>query len=177
MPGWTDASTLHPYAVYVLVREREPLPGHEIAARALQRAAAKGAAHWWGHVPQGMAALEAYLADVADPARDFAATPEWFCWAAFERLMARKCCAVWLRRASAVLGGRAAKHALAAADRYEAAFQHYEAYRACIGAGEPSGTGFQERARAPERIAEACVPLRQGLDALTRAAAGVSASR
>jgi hypothetical protein len=39
-----------------------------------------------------LAALRAYLSDVADSSKSLAKCEEWFCWAAFQRLMARRCC-------------------------------------------------------------------------------------
>ncbi len=60
-------------------------------------------------IPQGMAALQQYLADVSDESKDFAECEEWFCWAAFERLMARRCSEVWLRSITGHLDGEAAE--------------------------------------------------------------------
>jgi len=176
MPGWIDVGDLNPYAVYVLVKQRDALPREQITRLALKRAVFKGSAHDWHETRQGMAALRAYLADVRDPARDFASTGEWFCWAAFERLMARRCCAVWLQSAAEQLAGEARDRTLTAAGHYEQAFEHYERYRSEVSAGEPTPRSLQERARAPQRIAtiaplleRAIAAERDGLAALERA--------
>ena len=150
--GWLDADKLNPYAVYVFVRERESLPSQDIVVEALQRAVGKAANHEWRDVPQGMAALRAYRNDVADPSKDFNACAEWFCWAAFERLMARKCAAAWLESASTTVTGEAAKHLNRAAEHYGKAWKHYEEYRIALQAGEPTPESLQQRARTPERI-------------------------
>ncbi|HUW35263.1 MAG TPA: hypothetical protein VM223_26940, partial [Planctomycetota bacterium] len=109
--------------------------------------------HDWKGVPQGLAALEAYLADVADPAKDFENAGPWFCWAAFERLTVRSCCARWLRQAADVLGGDAKKSLQAAAKHYERAAEFYEQYRAESGSGITDGRTLREQARTPEKIA------------------------
>ncbi len=165
MPGWIDVDKLGPYAVYVLVKQGEPMPRKEITRLALKRALAKGAAHDWRGEPQGMAALRAYAADVADSTKDFAQTEEWFCWAAFERLSARRCCAVWLRSAAADLGGSVRKPALAAAEHYGRAFDYYEEYGGEVFACEPAPRTLRERARTPERIAVITPLLEQGIAA------------
>jgi hypothetical protein len=151
--GWFDADQLQPYAVYVLVREREPEPPEQLLAASLRRAAQKGSEHALHGVPQGMSALKAYRADVADAGKDFAKCGEWFCWAAFERLMARKCAAVWLASVALKFKGKLSKYLKDAARRYGRAWRHYEEYRAAVGAGEPTVQSLQQRARTPERIA------------------------
>jgi hypothetical protein len=151
--GWLDADKLQPYAVYVLVREREPEPPEQVLAAALGRAAQKGSEHAWHGVPQGMSALKAYRADVADAGKDFAKCGEWFCWAAFERLMARKCAAVWLASVVPKFKGKPSKCLKEAASHYGRAWRRYEEYRAAAGAGEPTVQSLQQRARTPERIA------------------------
>ena len=164
-PGWIDVDRLGPYAVYSLVRRREARPRHEILRRALERAVSKGKAHSYEGIPQGLAALRVYLADVSDPSKDFAKTGEWFCWAAFERLMARRCCEVWLGLAAAQLDGDARALTLRAADRYREAFECYDRYRSEVGAGEPNPLSTRERARAPERIAVIAEILSRGIAA------------
>lgn len=174
--GWTDVDKLNPYAVYVLVKERDELRRDEITHKALKRAAVKGSAHEWKGAPQGMAALQSYLADVADPTRSFDETEEWFCWAAFERLMARRCCEVWLRSAAVHLKGKARDLTLAAARHYGQAFAIYERYRSEISTGESTRLSLRERARTPERISvivpileEAIAAEAKGLSVLKRA--------
>lgn len=151
--GWLDADKLQPYAVYVLVREREPEPPEHMLAAALRRAAQKGSEHTWHGVPQGMSALKAYRADVADAGKDFAKCGDWFCWAAFERLMARKCAAVWLASLAPKFKGKVGRYLEAAASHYGRAWGHYEEYRAAAQAGEPTAQSLQQRARTPESIA------------------------
>jgi hypothetical protein len=131
----------------------------------LKRALAKGSAHDWRGTPQGIAGLQAYLADVTDPTKDFARTEEWFCWAAFERLAARRCCAVWLRSVAADVTGKARDSALAAAEHYGRAFEFYESYGSEVSTCEPTPRTLRERARAPERIAVIAPHLEQGIAA------------
>jgi len=170
--GWTDIDKLHPYAVYVLVRAREAEPPEQIAREALRRALRKASAHEHGGVPQGIAALRAYLADIADPSKDFAECVEWFCWAAFERLMARKCCSVWLRSLKGLVPDECAGSLDDAAGLYSKAFQLYEQYRAEVAAGEPTPLSLSERARTPERISVIAPLLEQ---AISVEAAGIEA--
>jgi len=143
------------------------MPRGDIAWLALKRAAAKGSAHDWEGTPQGVAGLQAYLADVSDAAKDFEKAEEWFCWAAFERLMARKCCAVWLRATAADVAGKARNSVLAAAEQYARAFDFYDQYRSEVSAGEPTPLTLQERARTPERIAVIAPLLEKGIAAET----------
>lgn len=166
--GWTDVEDLHPYAVYVLVRETEPLPWEEITVQALKRAVQKGSPHEDNGGPAGLAALKAYLADVQDPGKDFEGLGEWFCWAAFERLMARKCAATWLQRATELVPGRARRHVLDAAAGYEQAYRCYEDYRAAVCAGEPTPVSLEQRARTSERIAAIAPLLAGGIEAEAR---------
>jgi hypothetical protein len=181
-PGWIDIDGLQPHAVYAFKRVRDPEPRPDITRQALRRAVAKGRPHDWHGVPQGLAALRQYLADVRDPKKDFAACPDWLCWAAFERLMARRCAEVWLRRVAAELPGgttalatAAAERQVAAADRYGAAFSHYGRYLAALGDGERDRGGGQGLSPAV-RIAEAAPHLEraiaaeaEGLDVLAEA--------
>ena len=162
---WMRLEDFQPTWGFVLVHKGEALPKKELVVRALVRAVRHAAPHDWKGTLQGLAALEAYAGDVADPAKDFEKCKEYFCWAAFERLMARKCCAVWLRSAtgffdveSCALLRRAAKH-------YEKAYECYERYRRACGAGEESVVSFKERARTPEAIAAMVPPLREGIAA------------
>ncbi|MFH1417412.1 MAG: hypothetical protein ABII12_03890 [Planctomycetota bacterium] len=165
MPGWIDVDKLGPYAVYVLVKQGEPMPRGEITRLALKRALAKGAAHDWRGEPQGMAALRAYAADVADPTKDFSQTEEWFCWAAFERLAARRCCEVWLRSVAAEFAGQARNSALAAAKHYGRASEWYARYGYEVSTCEPVPRSLRDRARVPERIAAIAPLLEQGIAA------------
>jgi len=175
-PGWIDIDKLQPHAVYVLKRKRDASPRDEITRRALTRAAAKGSAHRWGGIPQGMAALQAYLADVQDASKCFDETEEWFCWAAFERLMARRCGEVWLRSTAGQLTDRADELTLVAAERYGKAFERYERYLSEVSAGAQSAKSLRDRARTPRRIAviaplleEAVAAEGEGLVALEQA--------
>jgi hypothetical protein len=170
--GWIDIDKLHPYAVYVLVRVREAEPAEQIARDALRRALRKASAHEHGGVPQGMAALRAYAADIADPSKDFAGCVEWFCWAAFERLMARKCCSVWLRSLKGVVPNECGRLLDEAAGLYGKAFELYEQYRAEVAGGEPTPLSLQERARTPERISVIAPILER---AISTEAAGIEA--
>jgi len=163
MPGWIDVDKLNPYAVYCLVRQRDPNQRDQIQRLALERAVAKGEAHSWKGVPQGVAALSRYLFDVRDISKDFAETEEWFCWATFERLMARRCCQVWLQRTAEDLDDEARKYTAAAAERFGAAFAYYEDYRAEVGGGEPTRRSLEERARTPERISVVGDILEEGI--------------
>jgi hypothetical protein len=156
--GWIHVDGLNPYAVYSFVREREPRPKEETTKAALLRAVEKGAAHEWKGVPQGLAALRSYLSDVMDPTKDFEETHEWFCWATFERLMARRCSEVWLRSVAEQQNDEARSMILAAAHHYQEAFRSYDRYLGETQGCNPPRPTLQERARAPERI-EACAPI------------------
>jgi hypothetical protein len=175
-PGWIDVDELNPYAVYAFGQEREAKPQGEIHRTAIRRALAKGREHDWQGVPQGMAALREYFTDVSNPSKDFSESPEWFCWAAFERLMARRCCEVWLRSIANSLSGDAKDTVATAAGLYGEAFRHYELYLAEVRGCDPSRPTLWERARSPERIKAATPHLEQaiaeetsGLDALEEA--------
>jgi len=150
--GWTNVDKLQPHAVYALNKCRDAESPDTIRRLALERAVAKSRATPWRGTPQGLAALRAYLSDVADATRDFAEVEEWLCWAAFERLMARRCAEVWLRSTADELEGRASQLVQDAADHYGSAFQYYDRYRSEVHVGEPT-PARRERARTPERIA------------------------
>lgn len=167
MPGWLDADSLQPHAVYSLVKRRDAASAGEIRRLALERAVAKGSPHEWRGIPQGAAALRSYLADVSDATRDFAETEEWFCWATFERLMARRCVEVWLRRSAEHVDRNARTHVLAAADGYGEAFRCYDRYLSAVRGPRPHAQSLRERARTPERIAVIAEVLEQGIDAET----------
>ena len=178
--GWTNIDDLHPYHAAVFVPSSDPQPPDRIVRAALGRAAAKARPHEAHGAPQGMAALEAYLADVKDPAKDFADCGEWFCWAAYERLMARRCCQVWLSRIAEDLPDNAARHVRDAATHYGQAFDRYDQYRAEVHAGEPTPLSLEQRARTPERIAvvapileSAIAAEASGMDALHAAVAAL----
>ncbi len=156
---------MQPTWVYTLEPAGKALTSREVYSQALARAVAKASPHAYNRMAQGLAALEAYRKDVADPAKSFEGRGEWFCWAAFERLAARKCCAVWLRRAAEALGGDARAPLLAAAGHYERAFAFYERYRSGAHAGEQTGLSLQQLARTPERIAALVPLLDQGIAA------------
>jgi len=162
--GWKAIDGLGPYAVYSFVKKHERRAAQEVTKSSLVRAVQKGKAHEWHGVPQGLAALRAYLADVWDPAKTFEGASEWFCWATFERLMARRCSEVWLRPVGQGLSGEARRLMQVAADRFGEAFRYYDLFLGeTQGCNPPRATLF-ERARAPERI-ERCAPLlEQGID-------------
>ncbi len=151
-PGWIDVDGLQPHAVYRFVKESEARPRSEINRSALERAVTKGRGHSWQGVPQGLTALRQYSADVSNPSKDFSACPEWFCWAAFERLMARRCCEVWLRSVADQLTGDAGDSLATAAASYGEVFRCYDRYLSEIRGSESSRRTFQERTRASERI-------------------------
>jgi hypothetical protein len=180
MPGWIGVEGLQPRAVYSFVRVGEPRAREETIHRALARALEKGRPHSWEGVPQGLSALRAYRDDVADPSLDFSHAEEWFCWAAFQRLMARRCAEVWLRSVARQIGGRPGDLVSRAARRYGRAFREYDRYLSAVRAGRPTGLDLHERARTPRRIAQ-LIPLLEGaieeetagLDALGEAVQGV----
>ena len=163
--GWTDIDKLDEYHIAVFEKAGEPAPRKQFLREALQRAVAKGSAHEADGELQGVAALEAYLADVKDPSKDFADSGEWFCWAAFQRLMARRCAAVWLTRIVSELTGDVASHVQKAAQHYQQAFECYEEYRQEVQGGEPTPLSHEQRARTPERIAVIGPLLEAGIEA------------
>jgi hypothetical protein len=164
-PGWTDVDKLHPYAVYTLKRSGKALPEDQIRRLALRRAVAKGKPHEWKGTPQGMAALRAYLVDVNDETKDFSDMEEWFCWATFERLMARRCCELWLHSAAESFGENVESLLRDAARDYGEAFRQYESYRSTVQDGYRPGVSLHERARTPERIATIAPILEAGIAA------------
>jgi hypothetical protein len=161
-PGWIDVEDLQPHAVYAFTHGQEPQPQERITHEALRRAVAKGAPHDWHGVPQGLAALRRYLADVRDPAKDFATCQAWLCWAAFERLMARRSAEVWLRSVAGRSKGEAQRLLSTAADRYGDAFAHYDRYRAAIRDSKQERAD-PESARTPARSVEAAQHLERGI--------------
>lgn len=178
--GWHKREALQPNWVYVLRRTGRAMARKRLYRAALRRAIQKASPHEYDGLPQGLAALEAYRNDIADAGKSFEGRGDWFCWAAFERLSGRLCCARWLLTAADILGGGAREPLLAAARHYQRAFDLYERYRAETKAGEPTDLSLEARARTPERIA-AIVPVleaaiaeeRQALGAMTRAAGGL----
>ncbi len=163
--GWIDVDGFNPYAVYSFVKEREPRPEEENLRKALCRAVKKGSPHEWKDVPQGLAALRGYLSDVKDRTKAFEETSEWFCWATFERLMARRCSEVWLRSVGKKFKGELGTMILDAANKYGQAFHSYDQYLGETQGCDPPRPTLRERARAPERI-EACAPLlERGIEA------------
>lgn len=176
--GWLALGDLQPAWAYVLERTGKPRPHKELYREALRRAVQKASPHTHGGVAQGMAALELYRRDVADPSKSFEKRAEWFCWATFERLSARKCCAEWLREAGATLGGDARQPLLEAAEHYAKAFSLYERYRVAAHSGDPMETNVLKFARDPEHLA-VMLPLldqgiaeeRAGIEALRKAVA------
>jgi len=161
-PTWVDINDLHPYEVCVLVKKGDPLPKRELYVKVLQRAVKYATPHDSGGVPQGLAALEAYAADVADPSKDFANCGEYFCWATFERLMARRCAAVWLERAAEELDQFLGLGAAAA--RYQRAYELYQEYRKAVGGGDPNSGITREQLRSREKIAQVVPLLRRAIN-------------
>ncbi|MCE5216639.1 BtrH N-terminal domain-containing protein [bacterium] len=161
--GWLALGDLQPAWVYVLERTGKPRPRRELYREALQRALQKASPHEHGGVVQGLAALEAYRRDVADSSKSFEKGAEWFCWATFERLSARKCCAEWLRQAADTLGGDARQPLLEAAEHYAKAFALYERYRVAAHAGDPMETNVLKFARDREHLARMLPLLDQGI--------------
>jgi hypothetical protein len=162
--GWIDVDKLQPFAVYSLVKRLPAKSPDEIRKAALERAIAKSRAAPWRGTPQGLAALRAYLADVSDATKNFVEVEEWLCWAAFVRLMARRCAEVWLRSTAEEIEGKARQHLLDAADHYGDAFQYYDRYRSEVHVGEPT-PARRERARTAERIAVIAGILERGIAA------------
>jgi DNA gyrase inhibitor GyrI len=164
--GWLDFDAAQPMDRCAVVSRAGPSASPEDVTReTLGRALALAVPQSEGGVPEGMTALEAYLADVEDPGKDFEGTGEWFCWATFERLTARRCCADWLRSAADLLGGQAGWRLLAAAGHYERAFEAYSEYDRLVHAEEGSGKSLQEQVRTAERIAVLAPILRRGIEA------------
>jgi beta-lactamase regulating signal transducer with metallopeptidase domain len=160
-PAWVDINDLHPYEVCALVKKGDPLPKRELYLKALQRAVMYATPHNSGGVPQGLAALEAYAADVADPSKDFAGCGEHFCWATFERLEARRCAAVWLERAAEELDQFFGLGAAVA--RYQHAYDLYDEYRKAVGGGDPDSGIAPEQLRSPAKIAQIAPLLRRAI--------------
>jgi hypothetical protein len=162
-PGWIDVDKLNPYAVYSLIESRDAEPHDEILRRALIRAVEKGNARPWRGVPQGLAAMREYLADVVNPRKSFEDTSEWFCWATFERLMARRCCEVWLQSAAEQLEGDIRDLVSEASRGYGEAFRLYDRY--CGEVCDPASLSLQQRARTPDRILVIADLLERGIAA------------
>jgi hypothetical protein len=167
-PGWIDGTAFQPHAVYSFVRERDPLSKQEIVRAALRRAWDRGRRHVHDGVPQGLAGLHAYQADIGDPERSFQEAQEWLCWAALQRLMARRCSEVWLRTVAAEVPD-ASPFLRAAAQCYGKAFRHYRRFRQELGASASRG---QPDSRVPERSPAAVRALGRGIEA---EAAGLAA--
>lgn len=162
-PGWIDVDHLQPHAVYAFIRRGEELSQAEITRAALARALLKGRPHEWEGIPQGKAALLEYHSDVSDPSRDFEECPEWFCWAAFQRLLARRCSEVWLRSVARAQTSQAQMALTRAADGYGRAYRHYEQYLREIRKSMGDRPPRSERARSPERILAIAPHLEQGI--------------
>ena len=89
----------------------------------------------YGPVEFGLAGMEAYAADIADlekPARAFA--PGWLgSRAIYPQWTARKCTAVYLKRAAAEFHTKVARHIRAAAKEYEAAYAAWQKWEKHLG--------------------------------------------
>jgi len=162
--GWTDIEEPHPMDTCDAFTKAKPARAEdEIARDALRRAVLAGTDRGGRTAPHGVNALEAYLRDVGDETKDFAGAEFWFCWAGFERLSSRWCCAQWLRKVAVALPDFADR-LTKAASKYEKAFRLYEKYRVAAHTGVPTDLSLQERARTPERIAIIAPILRQAID-------------
>lgn len=168
-PGWIPVDGLNPHAVYAFVQEGIARGQEEITAEALGRAVAKGRGHEWQGVPQGLSALRSYLADVCDTSKDFQEAPEWFCWAAFERLMARRCAQVWLESVAEGLPRTEKALLEQAAAGYGRAFQCYNRYLGEVRGPDPDHHSFQHRTRSDERVWTLAPLLAEGIGAEERA--------
>jgi hypothetical protein len=167
-PGWIDVGGLQPHAVYAFVREGEARPPGEVTREALGRAVAKGREHEWRGVPQGLSALRRYLADVSDLSKDFREAQEWFCWAAFQRLMARRCAQVWLASVAGTLPRSERMLVEKAASAYGAAFRYYDQYLAEVRESALPGHSRRRGNRSRERIWAMVPLLAQGIGAEER---------
>jgi len=161
--GWIRHDEPHPMddgAVFECVNEARPRKA--MLRDSLAAAVKLASPHEEEGSVWGIAGLEAYLADVEDPDKNFDKSKEWFCWATFERLTARRCAAEWLRRAANDLGDDARPSLLAAAGHYLAAADLYLKYRKATGCSEVT---FAEKCRSPEQINVIAPILRAGIEA------------
>jgi hypothetical protein len=165
--GWLNLNSEHPAnECAVFARAGKPAPREEIYRESLRRALAAAEDPGIEQTPRGLAALDAYLADVKDPDKSFENISEWFCWATFERLTARKQAAGWLRgRVAGAVGEEAKVHVLAAADQYDNAFEAYHAYDLEVHREDLGDLSWHEKFRTPERIAALAEPLETGIQA------------
>jgi hypothetical protein len=164
--GWWDLTRTNPMdSCAVLVKKSRARPKKQIIREALARAGYFATPHTVHGRPCGLAAVEAYAADVADRTKSFEGISEWFCWATFERLAARRCCATWLREAAEVLGGPAAKPLRAAANHYDRAAKAYGEYDREVHRTDLEALPWKKRFRTPARIAALLAPLRKGIEA------------
>jgi len=172
-PRWLDIAELQPYEVCALVKTRRTPDASAVWRESLKRALRFALPHDFKRgnetIPQGLSALHAYLADVKDPAKDFQNCQEWFCWATFSRLAARKACATWLRRVARTSDKRLADKLTAAAQQYDKAYKLYDRYRVEVGAGTSSTEDLASRARTPKRIAVIAPILEVGIAEEARA--------
>tara|TARA_Y100000310_G_scaffold192952_2_gene192890 strand:- start:502 stop:1539 length:1038 start_codon:yes stop_codon:yes gene_type:complete len=155
--GWTDIDALHPFEVVALVKQGEVLPPSELRSRAVDRMVHYAELPAEGEIENGIAALEAYALDVADPGKHFNDCREYFCWATFNRLDTRSCASAWLAKVAETADGLS--HA---GELYEQAADCYRQYRLVVGGGldDPSIDP-----RAPATVAEALTHLERGLSA------------
>ena len=117
------------------------VPAREVAAEVM-----KNVVQWthhhpladnksYGQVEFGMAGMEAYASDIADvekPAGAFAAG--WRgCHAIYPQWTARKCTAVYLKRAAGQFPTKVARHIRAAAKEYEAAYAAWREWETHLG--------------------------------------------
>ncbi len=162
---WMDINGFEPFEVCALVPKGQALSKRDLYLKGLQRAVHYATMPEWKGAATGLAGLDTYAADVADPAKDFANHSDWFCWATFNRIDARVCAADWLREAADVLGGDARRPLLAAADQYARAFKSYSEFQAGLGGGDDSAQAFLERVRTPEKVAALAPLLKAGVEA------------
>ena len=119
---WMDVNDCEPFEVCALVPKARALAKHDLYLEGLRRAVYYATMPAWKGAATGVAGLDAYVADVADPARDFAGHTDWFCWATRNRLDARVCAAEWLGRAARELDSAALR---SAASHYADASRFY----------------------------------------------------
>ncbi len=162
---WMDINGFEPFEVCALVPKGQALTKRDLYLKGLQRAVHYETMPEWKGAATGLAGLDVYAADAADPAKDFADHSDWFCWATFNRIDTRVCAADWLRDAADVLGGDARRPLLAAADQYARAFKSYTEFQAGLGGGDDSAEAFLERIRKPEKVAALAPLLKSAVEA------------
>ena len=158
---WVAIEKLDPFEVCVLVDDRDPMPREELVHEALERAVRFAGPSRANDVAMGLAAVEAFVEDMADPAKSFDDCQDWFGWASLERLTARKACAIWLTSLAEELP-LAEQPLKAAASHYRRAAYLYHSWRyGVLGLRDAD----DPRARAPGKVAALAPLLREALAA------------